>query len=235
MARALCAPAELLQGDLRGSDPGMSESTLFKRTFGALLFDMDGTIISSVAAAERVWAAWAQRQGLDVATLLPRIHGVRGIDVITELGLPGIDAHAEVQAILLAEIEDVGGIEAIEGAAAFLASLPSDRWAIVTSSPRRLALRRLEAAGLPPPAVLVTGEDIEHGKPAPDCFLLAAKLLGQKIEDCVVFEDAPAGIQAAEAAGAAVVVVTALHKHPLDTNHPTITGYGKLTAALLRS
>jgi sugar-phosphatase len=232
--RTLCASAELLQGDRRGTDLVMSESPLFKRTFGALLFDMDGTIISSVAAAERVWAAWAQRQGLDVATFLPRIHGVRGIDVITGLDLPGIDAHAEVQAILLAEIEDVGGIEAIEGAAAFLASLPPNRWAIVTSSPRQLALRRLEAAGLPPPAVLVTGEDIEHGKPAPDCFLLAAKLLGQKIEDCVVFEDAPAGIQAAEAAGAAVVVVTALHKHPLDTNHPTITGYGKLTAALLR-
>jgi mannitol-1-/sugar-/sorbitol-6-phosphatase len=211
----------------------MSESTLFKRPFGALLFDMDGTIISSVAAAERVWAAWAKRQGLDVATFLPSIHGVRGIDVITGLGLPGIDPQAEAQAILLAEIEDVGGIEAIEGAANFLASLPPDRWAIVTSSPRQLALRRLEAAGLPPP-VLVTGEDIEHGKPAPDCFLLAAKRLGQKIEDCLVFEDAPAGIQAAEAAGAAVVVVTALHKHPLDTNHPTITGYGKLTAALLR-
>ena len=213
----------------------MSESTLFKRTFGALLFDMDGTIISSVAAAERVWAAWAKRQGLDVATFLPSIHGVRGIDVITRLGLPGVDPHVEVQAILLAEIEDVGGIEAIEGAANFLASLPPERWAIVTSSPRQLALRRLEAAGLPPPPVLVTGEDVEHGKPAPDCFLLAAKRLGQKIEDCLVFEDAPAGIRAADAAGAAVVVVTALHKYPLDTNHPTITGYGKLTAALLGS
>ena len=176
----------------------MSESTLFKRPFGALLFDMDGAIISSVAAAERVWSAWAERQGLDVATFLPSIHGVRGIDVITGLGLPGIDPEAEAQAILLAEIEDVGGIEAIEGAANFLASLPPDRWAIVTSSPRQLALRRLEAAGLPPPPVLVTGEDIEHGKPAPDCFLLAAKRLGQKIEDCLVFEDAPAGIQAAE-------------------------------------
>ena len=141
---------------------------------------------------------------------------------------------AEVQAILLAEIEDVGGIEPIEGAATFLASLPPDRWAIVTSSPLKLALRRLEAAGLPPPPVLVTGEDIERGKPAPDCFLLAAKRLGQKIEDCLVFEDAPAGIQAAEAAGAAVVVVTALHKHPLGAP-PTITAYGKLTAALLRS
>ena len=73
----------------------MSESTLFNRTFGALLFDMDGTIISSVASAERVWAAWAERHGLDVAAFLPRIHGVRGIDVISQLGLPGVDPEAE--------------------------------------------------------------------------------------------------------------------------------------------
>jgi mannitol-1-/sugar-/sorbitol-6-phosphatase len=93
----------------------------------------------------------------------------------------------------------------------------------------------LEAAGLPTPAVFVTGEDVERGKPAPDCFLLAAKRPGQKIEDCLVFEDAPAGIQAAEAAGAALVVVTAAHSGSLDTSRPRITGYGKLTAALLRS
>jgi mannitol-1-/sugar-/sorbitol-6-phosphatase len=211
----------------------MSESLFPNRTFGALLFDMDGTILSSIAAAERVWTAWAERHGLDVASFLPTIHGVRGIEVITQLNLPGVDPQAEVQAIVLAEIDDVEGIEAIEGAAAFLASLPPDRWAIVTSSPRRLALRRLEAAGLPPPPVLVTGEDVEHGKPAPDCFLLGAKRLGQKIEDCLVFEDAPAGITAAEAAGAALIVVTTTHKHPFDTVHPTIAGYGKLTAAAL--
>jgi mannitol-1-/sugar-/sorbitol-6-phosphatase len=160
----------------------MSESTLSNRTFGALLFDMDGTIINAIAAAERVWAAWAKRHGLDVASFLPTIHGVRAIETITKLQLPGVDPQAEVHALLLAEIEDVEGIEAIEGAAAFLASLPPDRWAIVTSSPRKLALRRLEAAGLHPPAVLVTGEDVEHGKRAPDCFLLGAKRLGQKIE-----------------------------------------------------
>jgi mannitol-1-/sugar-/sorbitol-6-phosphatase len=213
----------------------MSKCILSNRAFGALLFDMDGTIISSVAAAERVWATWAERRGLDVAAFLPKIHGVRGIDVITQLELQGVDPEAEVEAILLAEMDDVGGVEVIDGAAAFLASLPPDRWAIVTSSPLKLAMRRLEAAGLPAPHVMVTGEDVAHGKPAPECFLLAAKRLGQKIEDCLVFEDAPAGIKAAEAAGAALVVVTALHKRPLDTDHPTITGYGELTAALLRS
>ena len=212
----------------------MSESTLSDRTFAALLFDMDGTIVNSIAAAERVWIAWAERHGLDVEAFMPTIHGVRGIETITRLGLPGVDPAAEAEAILLAEMEDVDGVEAIEGAAVFLASLPADRWAIVTSSPRRLALRRLAAAGLPVPTVLVTAEDVERGKPAPDCFLLAAERLGQRIEDCLVFEDAPAGIQAAEAAGAAVAVVTVTHKHALATGHPTITGYGALTTELVR-
>src|SRR5690242_20565047 len=137
----------------------MSESTLSGRTFGAILFDMDGTIVNSIAVAERAWAAWAERHGLDVASFLPTVHGVRDIDTIIRLGLPGVDPHAEAQTILLAEIEDVDGVEAIEGAAAFLASLPADRWAIVTSAPRQLALCRIAAAGLPTPAVLVTAED----------------------------------------------------------------------------
>lgn len=212
----------------------MSESTLSGRSFGALLFDMDGTIVNSIAAAERVWIAWAERHGLDVEAFMPTIHGVRGIETITRLALPGVDPAAEAEAILLAELEDVDGVAEIEGATAFLAALPADRWAIVTSSPRRLALRRLAAAGLPVPAVLVTAEDVERGKPAPDCFLLAAERLGQRIDDCLVFEDAPAGIQAAEAAGAAVAVVTVTHRHALETHHPTITGYGALTSELLR-
>ena len=212
----------------------MSQRTLDGHSFAALLFDLDGTIVNSIAAAERAWAAWAERHGLDVAAFLPTIHGVRGIDTITRLALPGLDPAVEAEAILQAEIEDVEGVEPIEGAAAFLASLPADRWAIVTSSPRRLALRRLAAAGLPVPAVLVTAEDVARGKPAPDCFLLAAERLGQRIEDCLVFEDAPAGIKAAEAAGAAVVMVTATHRHALETGHPTIDGYGGLAAELLR-
>jgi mannitol-1-/sugar-/sorbitol-6-phosphatase len=209
--------------------------TLNGRKFDALLFDMDGTIVNSIAVAERVWAAWAEKHGLDVASFLPTIHGRRGIETITMLGLPGVDPKAENDALLLAEIEDVEGIEAIDGAAGFLRSLPLDRWAIVTSAPRDLAVRRLEAAGLPIPPVFVTAEDVEKGKPAPDCFLLAARRLGRKIEDCLVFEDAAAGIEAGEAAGAAVVVVTTTHKHPLETRHPTIAGYGELTAGLFLS
>lgn len=200
--------------------------------FGAFLFDMDGTILSSIAAAERVWTVWARKHGLDVETFLPTIHGVRAVETIRRLNLPGVDVMAEVEALTQAEFEDVEGIEAISGAAAFLNALPPQRWAIVTSSPRRLAIRRLEATGLPIPPLMVTGEEVTNGKPAPDCFLLAAKRLGLKPQECLVFEDAPAGIQAAEAAGTKVVVITATHKHALETPHPTIAGYDLLIPSL---
>lgn len=196
--------------------------------FGAFLFDMDGTLLSSIAAAERVWSAWATRHGLDVAAFLPTIHGVRASETIRALNLPGVDVQAEVDALTQAEMDDVDGIESIAGAAAFLAALPANRWAIVTSAPRQLAIRRLEAAGIPLPPLMVAGEDVTNGKPAPDCFLLAASRLGQQPHDCLVFEDAPAGIRAAEAAGARVVVVTATHTHRFETMHPTILGYEAL-------
>ncbi|MEQ1950634.1 HAD-IA family hydrolase [Mesorhizobium sp. CN2-181] len=196
--------------------------------FGAFLFDMDGTLLSSIAAAERVWSAWATRHGLDVAAFLPTIHGVRASETIRALNLPGVDVQAEVDALTQAEMDDVDGIESIAGVAAFLAALPTDRWAIVTSAPRQLAIRRLEAAGIPLPPLMVAGEDVTNGKPAPDCFLLAANRLGQHPHDCLVFEDAPAGIRAAEAAGARVVVVTATHTHRFETAHPTIRGYEAL-------
>src|SRR5699024_1964809 len=106
---------------------------------------------------------------------------------------------------------DLDGIEPVPGAPQFLASLPAQRWAIVTSAPRRLAERRIAAAGLPMPRVLVTGDDVEHGKPAPDPFLLGARRLGLDASRCLVFEDAPAGVAAAEAAAAQVVVVTTTH------------------------
>jgi sugar-phosphatase len=205
-----------------------SLTDLAGRTFAALLFDMDGTILSSIKAAERVWGVWAKRHGLDVASFLPTIHGVKTIETIRRLGLPGVDPDAEANAITQAEIEDVEGIEPIAGAGAFLNALAADRWAIVTSAPLALARRRIESARLPIPKVLVTAEDVSRGKPAPDCFLLAARRLGQAPEDCLVFEDAPPGIAAAEAAGAAVIVVTAAHAHRLETRHPSIVDYAAL-------
>lgn len=201
---------------------------LNEKRYAAFLFDMDGTLLNSVIAAERVWANWARRHGLDVEAFLPTIHGVRSIDTVRRQNLPGVDAEREAEAISQAEIEDVDGVVAIDGVAAFLASLPKDRWAVVTSAPLALAQARMRAAGLELPEVVVTGEDVSRGKPAPDGFLLAAQRLGVAATDCLVFEDAPAGIAAAKAAGASVIVVTAAHLHPVETQDPTLARYQDL-------
>lgn len=206
----------------------MPETPLPARRFAALLFDMDGTIISSLASAERTWSRWARAHGLDVATFLPTIHGVRSVETIRRLALPGIDPEAEAAAITRAEMEDVGDIVEIPGARTFLDSLPRERWAIVTSAPRALAERRLAAAGMPTPGLMIAAEDVTHGKPAPDCILLAAARLGIAALDCLMFEDAPAGIQAADAAGSPVVVVTATHHAPMRTAHAQIPDFRRL-------
>ncbi len=189
---------------------------------------MDGTLLNSIAAAERVWAAWARRHGLDVEAFLGTIHGVRAIDTINRQALPGVDAQAEARGITEAEIEDVEGVLAIPGAVAFLQSLPAHRWAVVTSAPKALALRRMHAAGLVPPAVMITAEDVASGKPDPACYLLGAQRLGVPIGECLVFEDAPVGIRAGEAAGADVLVVTSAHGEPMVTDHPTIASYDRV-------
>ena len=204
------------------------------REFAAFLFDMDGTLIDSIAAAERIWEQWARKHGLDVAVVVKAMHGVRAIETIRRFGPPGIDVEAEAAALTQAEIDDLDGIVAIDGADRFLRSLPPDAWAIVTSAPRALALPRLRVAGLPVPRVLVTADDVARGKPAPDCFLAAAAALGFPIRDCLVWEDAPAGIEAAEAAGATVIVIGATHAAPMVTVHPVIAGYARLTASIGR-
>jgi sugar-phosphatase len=208
----------------------MIDTPLPTRRFAALLFDMDGTIISSIASAERAWSRWARAHGLDVAAFLPTIHGVRSVETIRRLNLPGVDPVAEAAAITRAEMEDVGDIAEIPGARAFLESLPAERWAIVTSAPRALAQRRLAAAGMPTPATMIAAEDVENGKPAPDCFLLGAARLGVAAADCLVFEDAPAGIRAAQAAGASVLVITATHHEPTGAGLAAIPDYQRLRA-----
>ena len=202
------------------------------RAFAAFLFDMDGTLINSIASAIRVWTRWADSHGIDPDRVLRVMHGVRAVETVRNLNIPGLDAEREADVLTQAEIEDVGDITAIRGARAFLQSLPAERWAIVTSAPRVLALRRLEAAGIPKPRVLVTADDVAKGKPAPDCFLLAARLLGFAARDCLVWEDTVAGITAAEAAGAAVLVVTATHAHPIETRHPVTVDYDGLKTSL---
>jgi sugar-phosphatase len=189
---------------------------------------MDGTVLNSQAVADRVWGDWATEHGLDLDTFLPTIRGVRSVDTIAALQLPGINPEVEAQRITKTEIATVDGIVEISGAAKFLRSLPADSWAIVTSAPVALAEARLKAAGLPLPPVLITSEDVTIGKPDPQCYELAAQKLGVNASECLVFEDADVGIAAARAAGATVIVVTETHIHPLETAGPTIPAYDGL-------
>jgi sugar-phosphatase len=203
---------------------------LAERPYAAFLFDMDGTLLTSIASAERVWSRWAARHELDVATFLPTIHGIRSADTIRNLGLPGVDPEAEALAITLEEIEDVSDLRPIPGAEAFVRSLPDARWAIVTSAPRDLAIARIRAAGLPIPAILICAEDVAHGKPAPDGYIQAAERLGFPPERCLVFEDAPAGIQAGAAAGADVLVITQTHAKAMANVRNSVRDYAALRA-----
>jgi sugar-phosphatase len=211
---------------------GLPERDVLERDFGAFLFDMDGTVLDSIAVANRVWSRWAEGHGLDPAPILAVMHGVQAVQTIRRFAPPGVDVLAETAALTQAEIDEAEGTLAIPGAPAFLASLPSGRWAIVTSAPRTLALRRLAVAGLPVPPLLISADDVANGKPAPDCFILAAETLGVTVSDCLVWEDAPAGIAAGEAAGATVMVVTATHHQPMRTEHATIENYQSLSVAI---
>lgn len=193
---------------------------------------MDGTVLNSIAAAERIWTTWALRHGVDVESFLPTIHGARAIDTVNRQALPGVDAEAEATWITQAEIDDVEGIVEVGRAADFLTSLPANQWAIVTSAPKALALRRMAAAGIPEPAVMVTAEDVSAGKPDPAGYRLAARRLGVQVTDCLIFEDATVGILAAQAAGADLLIITSTHGHPIETPHATMADYDSVTVQL---
>ncbi|MGH1549849.1 HAD-IA family hydrolase [Leifsonia poae] len=201
------------------------------------LFDMDGTLVDSTAVVEHVWTEFCRRHGLDPVELLAFAHGRQAGDTIAHF-LPRLtDAErAELATGLVAEeLTRTDGIVEIPGAAAFLTALADDgaKIAVVTSAPRDLAVTRMRAAGVPVPAVLVAAEDVERGKPDPLGYLLAAERLGVPIGECVVFEDAEAGLTAAVASGAQVVVVGG-HESGITAGLPRLHDYADLTAVVAR-
>jgi sugar-phosphatase len=173
----------------------------------ALLFDMDGVLINSTPAVSRVWRRWALEHGFDPDEVVARAHGRPSLTTVREY-LPNADPEAENRVVERREIEDLEGVVPLPGALDLLASLPRDRWTIVTSCTRSLAEVRIRAARLPLPAKLITSNDITHGKPHPDPYLKGASVLGLPPEECVVVEDVPAGIRAGKAAGAKVIAFT---------------------------
>lgn len=182
------------------------------------LFDLDGTLVDSLAAVEHAWTAWATRRGVSPDEVLDFIHGKQAITSLRHF-MPGESEEAiqqEFLALEQAEAADTEGVRALPGAVRLLNQLDElgIPWAIVTSGTVPVAHARHAAAGLPTPKVFITAEQVKHGKPEPDPYLLGAEKLGLPPQACVVVEDAPAGILSGLAAGCHVVAVNAPAETP---------------------
>ncbi len=176
--------------------------------FQAFLFDMDGTILTSIAAVDRAWRAWARRIGTDEEAVMAYMHGRRARDTIAHFmpGAPDAAIDTEADWLEAFELSDIGGIEPIPGIEAVLEAA-GNRWALVTSPTPGIARARVKAAGLVLPQVVVTSADVTRGKPDPMGYVMAARALGVDPTKCLVFEDAHAGIAAGQAAGATVMQI----------------------------
>jgi sugar-phosphatase len=178
-------------------------------TADALLIDLDGTLVDSHDAIVRAWAAWADQNGVDLASVIELMPGRTAQSVITELN-PDLPEHLltrQVNEVLDQQVSDTDGVVAYPGALSLLERIPAGRWAVVTACSDRLARARLSAARLPVPEVLVGCEAASRSKPDPSGYLLAARMLSVDPDRCLVIEDSPAGCAAGRAAGATVLAV----------------------------
>jgi sugar-phosphatase len=170
----------------------------------AILFDLDGVLVDSTRSVERQWRAWAREQGIDGDKVMAIAHGVRTVEVIRAVA-PHLDAEAEVRKLESREAQDRDGVVAMPGAVELVRAIPEGRWCVVTSGTRLLASTRLRLFGIPVPKVMITADDVASGKPHPAPYLKGAELLGMNAAECLVIEDAPAGIQSGHAAGMKVI------------------------------
>ncbi|MGA5422145.1 HAD-IA family hydrolase [Streptomyces lavendulocolor] len=199
----------------------------------ALLFDNDGTLVSTLESVHRCWTRWAGEYGIaadDFARV--ELHGRPAVEIITELLPPGRAAEipAALARIERLEIEDVpGGVKLLPGTGELLAALPADRWAVVTSATGPLAEARLREAGIDAP-VLIAADDITRGKPDPEPYLLAAARLGVDRARCVVFEDAPAGLASGRAAGMRTVALATTHDRDRLVADVVVTDLSQVSA-----
>lgn len=197
--------------NLRWKEPRVEQfARLETLEFDAVLFDLDGTLIDSSDAIRRSWKTMARAHGL-APDFEFTSHGVPARDVIASLLAP---ERVDDALTLVQELEeiDTAGIVPLSGAAELLRSLDGRRGAIVTSCTARLASARIAAAGLPTPPVLITADDVIEGKPSPLPYLLAAERLGSRPDHSIAFEDAPAGLASARAAGCWTIAVESTHQ-----------------------
>ncbi len=176
----------------------------------AVLFDLDGVLVDSTRSVERQWRAWAREQGIDGDKVMTVGHGVRAVEVIRAIA-PHLDAEAEVKKLESREADDRDGVVVMPGAVELVHAIPEDRWCVVTSGTRHLASTRLQLAGIPVPKVMITAEDVANGKPHPEPYLKGAQLLGVNPGECLVIEDAPAGIQSAHSGGMKVIALASTY------------------------
>lgn len=176
----------------------------------AVLFDLDGVLVDSTRYIEQQWRRWALAKGLSPEPFLKVCHGRRALETI-QLAAPHLDAAAEVAAFVPDDLSDTDGLRSLDGAATLLSLLPEGSWAVATSGTRATASHRLRSAGLPVPEVLICAEDVANGKPSPEVYLKAAAGLKLPPSDCLVVEDAPAGIESARAARMRVIALTTTH------------------------
>jgi mannitol-1-/sugar-/sorbitol-6-phosphatase len=167
--------------------------------------------VDSTGSVTRQWRRWAEEQDLDPDKVVETAHGVRTIEIVRRLA-PHLDAEAETLRLEKREADDHEGVSVMPGAAELLKAIPEGRWCVVTSGTRYLATARLQLGNLPMPQVLVSADDVSKGKPNPEPYLMGAKLLGVNPAECLVVEDAPAGIRAAHAGGMKAIGITSTYR-----------------------
>jgi len=172
----------------------------------AVLLDMDGTLIESTQNVELIWSQWCRDNDIPPEQVLAICHGVRARDIIRHVA-PHLDLAQNIALLDELEISHFAGVAALAWAGDFLRDIGPLPWAVVTSASRRVALHKLAACRLRIPEILIGSLDVEKGKPDAEPYRLAARRLGIAPGDCLVFEDAPAGIESALAAGCRAVQV----------------------------
>jgi mannitol-1-/sugar-/sorbitol-6-phosphatase len=179
-----------------------------------ILFDMDGVLISSIGSVERSWTKWAEEHGVDSAVAIKMAHGRRAIETVRALR-PDLNDVEELQRLEDMEVADTEGVASLDGVQRILEVLPANRWAVVTSATERLAISRLQYCGIQVPEHVVTADMVIRGKPDPEPYLMGAKLLGLRPEECLVIEDAASGARAGHAAGCKVLAT--LYSHSIES------------------
>jgi sugar-phosphatase len=185
-----------------------------KVSFRGVLFDMDGVLVSSIGAVERSWTKWAEESGVDPALAIRTAHGRRAIEAIRFLR-PDLNDEEELHKLEENEMADNEGLEILDGVQRILRTIPANRWTVVTSATKRLALSRLKFTGIPLPERVITADVVRRGKPNPEPYLKGADLLGLPAQDCLVIEDSVSGAEAGRAAGCKVLAT--LFSHSLES------------------